>query len=126
MSAVLEHANLTVREPNETAEWMEKVFGWRIRWQGPALQGGYTVHVGEKDSYLALYTPAGDLSDPHPRYRNAGSLNHLAVVVNDIKATEAAVKEQGFVPMNHGDYEPGERFYFLDDNEVEYEVVSYA
>ena len=126
MTAVLEHANLTVAEPNATAAWMEKVFGWHIRWQGPALNGGYTVHVGSKHSYLALYSPANDLADPHPRYANKGALNHLAVVVDDIEAAEIAVREQGFTPVNHADYEPGLRFYFLDDQGVEYEVVSYA
>ena len=32
----------------------------------------------------------------------------------------------GLTPFSHGDYEPGRRFYFLDPDGVEYEVVSYA
>lgn len=32
----------------------------------------------------------------------------------------------GFTPFNHGDYEPGRRFYFLDGDGIEYEIVSYA
>ncbi len=31
----------------------------------------------------------------------------------------------GLVPFNHGDYAPAARFYFLDPDGVEYEVVSY-
>ena len=57
MTATLEHANICVSDPHKTAAWMEKIFGWRIRWEGPALNGGYSVHVGSKDSYLALYAP---------------------------------------------------------------------
>ena len=30
----LEHANITVSDPEKTAAWMQTVFGWRIRWQG--------------------------------------------------------------------------------------------
>ena len=29
------------------------------------------------------------------------------------------------MPFNHGDYDPGRRFYFLDPDGIEYEVISY-
>ena len=48
----LEHANITVSDPEKTAAWMQTVFGWRIRWQGPALNTGYTVYVGTDAQYL--------------------------------------------------------------------------
>ena len=35
------------------------------------------------------------------------------------------VKDAGFEPHSHGDYEPGKRFYFDDENGIEFEVVSY-
>lgn len=125
MTATLEHANLCVSDPHKTAAWMEKIFGWHIRWQGPALNGGYTVHVGSKSSYLALYSPAEELADPPRPYSTKGALNHLAVIVDDLDAAEGAVKEAGYAPMNHGDYEPGRRFYFHDEEGVEYELVQY-
>ena len=125
MTATLEHANICVSDPDKTAAWMEKIFGWHIRWRGPALNGGYTVHVGSKDSYLALYAPAEGLADPTPRYSSKGALNHLAVVVEDLDGAEAAVKAAGYTPKSHADYEPGRRFYFLDEEGVEYELVEY-
>ncbi len=125
MTALLEHANICVSDPNKTAAWMEKIFGWHIRWQGPALMGGYTVHIGTKDQYLALFSPPKDLGEAPERYSTKGALNHLAVIVEDLDAAEAAVKDAGYEPMNHGDYEPGRRFYFLDEEGVEYELVQY-
>ncbi|MFY1708208.1 VOC family protein [Tritonibacter scottomollicae] len=125
MTATLEHANLCVSDPHKTAAWMEKIFGWHIRWQGPALNGGYTVHVGSKSSYLALYSPAEELTAPPRPYSTKGALNHLAVIVDDLDAAEVAVKEAEYAPMNHGDYEPGRRFYFHDEEGVEYELVQY-
>ncbi len=124
-AAQLEHANLTVSDPIATAAWMNKVFGWHIRWQGSSLDNGYSVHVGSNHSYVALYSPDRSLEAPLARYKNKGTLNHLAVVVQDFDATERAVKAAGFTPQNHADYEPGRRFYFLDDQGVEYEVVQY-
>jgi catechol 2,3-dioxygenase-like lactoylglutathione lyase family enzyme len=125
MTAILEHANVCVADPHATAAWMEKVFGWHIRWEGPAIHGGYSVHVGNKDSYMALYSPPEDIKDTLPRYANKGALNHLALIVDDLDRAEAAVKEAGFTPINHADYEPGRRFYFLDNEGVEYELVQY-
>lgn len=127
MTAVLEHANLTVEDPRATAAWMEAVFGWHIRWQGPAISEGHTVHVGDATSYLALYRPRGALvRNAAATYNTRGGLNHVAVTVPDLEATEARVRAAGFTPRNHADYEPGRRFYFHDGDGIEYEVVSYA
>lgn len=127
MQATLEHTNLTVTDPAATARWMEEVFGWHIRWQGSAIHGGRSIHVGGDDSYLALYRPS---DAPRPAaarsYDTIGGLNHLAVTVADLDATEAKVRAAGFTPHSHADYEPGRRFYFHDADGVEYEVVSYA
>jgi catechol 2,3-dioxygenase-like lactoylglutathione lyase family enzyme len=123
MTAHLEHANYTVSDPLKTAAWMEKLFGWHIRWQGAALGGGFTVHVG---SDLALYTPAQPLDAKTSSYSIIGGLNHIAVVVQDLDACETAIKSHGFKTGNHGDYEPGRRFYFHDDDGIEYEVVQYS
>lgn len=128
-AATLEHANLTVSSPQATAEWLCNVFGWHIRWQGASKDGGFTIHVGSDTSYLALYTPDRSGSADKTQedsYKTVGGLNHLAVTVADIDATEARVLAAGFTPHMHGDYEPGKRFYFYDADKVEYEVVSYT
>ena len=125
MPAHLEHANFTVTDPQATAQWMEKLFGWHIRWQGDAMSGGHTVHVGTKDHYVALYTPGDATSESVTDYTSIGCLNHIAVVVDDLDATEAAIEAHGFETSNHGDYEPGKRFYFHDHDGIEYEVVHY-
>ena len=57
MPARLEHANITVTDPQATAAWMTQIFGWRIRWQGDAIAGGNTIYIGTDSSYVALYTP---------------------------------------------------------------------
>lgn len=125
MSAMLEHANFTVSDPQATARWLHDVFGWTTRWEGDAIAGGYTVHVGNEDSYLALYAPNKPVKSQESSYDIVGGLNHVGVLVDDIDATEARVRDAGFTPHNHADYEPGRRFYFDDDNGIEFEVVQY-
>ena len=125
MPAILEHSNFTVSDPDATAAWMCEIFGWHVRWSGAAISGGYTVHVGSDDSYLALYRPAEPADSKGSSYTTVGGLNHIALIVDDLDASEQAVKDAGFTPVNHGDYEPGRRFYFRDENSVEYELVQY-
>ncbi len=128
--AYLEHVNITVSDPVKTADMLCDLFGWHRRWEGAVMAGqGYTVHVGTKDSYVAVY------SGPHPdqtvpkadsSYQTRGGLNHLGVVVDDLTAVEAKVRAMGFNPHSHADYEPGKRFYFHDADGIEIEVISYA
>ena len=53
--SVLEHINLTVPDPQATADLLCDLFGWHVRWQGEAKNAGFTIHVGGHGSYLALY-----------------------------------------------------------------------
>ena len=122
----LEHANITVSDPEKTAAWMQTVFGWRIRWQGPGLDTGYTVHVGTDAQYLALYCPADLQKTPSDPDSFLGGLNHIGVCVRDLVACESRAKKAGFTPRDHAEYEPGSRFYFHDFDGIEYEVVSYS
>ncbi|HEY7852332.1 MAG TPA: VOC family protein [Caulobacteraceae bacterium] len=120
----IEHVNVTVTDPDRAAGLMEKLFGWRVRWRGPARDGGHTIHVGSDDHYLALYT-GRDVAYTQDDFAKGRPLNHIGVVVDDLAKVEAKVAAAGLVPFNHADYEPGRRFYFLDPDGIEYEVVSY-
>lgn len=127
--AHLEHVNITVPDPQKTAQMLIDLFGWHIRWEGEAISGGYTVHVGTQTSYVALYTGPGGAENQSPvqnSYRQTGGFNHLGVVVDDLEQAEAAVKSLGLVPEKHADYEPGKRFYFDDPDGIEIEVISYS
>ncbi|MFN3834325.1 MAG: VOC family protein [Glycocaulis sp.] len=122
--AVIEHVNFTVADPERTSAMMQAVFGWQERWRGAEPDGRIGLHVGGAGSYVSLYPPvpparAGAWPISRP-------FNHLGVVVSDIAAAEERVKALGLTPYAHASYEPGRRFYFRDENGIEYEVVSYA
>lgn len=120
----IEHVNVTVSDPERSARLMERLFGWKVRWDGPSLNGGRTIHVGTDDHYLAFYTGRGVTYSPDD-FRKGRPLNHVGIEVDDLDAAEARVIEAGLTPFSHGDYEPGRRFYFLDPDGIEFEVVSY-
>ena len=125
MAARLEHLNMTVSDPKATAAWIERIFGWSVRWEGAGMQTGYTVHIGEDDTYVALFTYPETPDPKSDSYRTRGGLNHWAVIVDDLDAVEEKVKAEGFTPINHASYEPGRRFYFHDADGIEIEVVQY-
>ena len=126
--ATLEHVNLTVTDAKATAQKLCDLFDWKIRWEGGSMDGeGYTVHVGSNNHYLAIYSPISGIKNTAIRsYTQVGGLNHVGLVVDDIDAVESRVKAAGYTPGNHQDYEPGKRFYFHDEDDVEYEIVSYS
>lgn len=124
-AGLLEHVNITVTDPQRSADLFHELFGWHIRWEGPSMLGGRTIHVGSDEQYIAVYTNE-DVEAADPKFSKGMPLNHVGVVVNDLDLVEEKVIAAGFKPFSHGDYDPGRRFYFLDWNNIEFEVVSYA
>ncbi len=124
-AGTLEHVNITVSNVAATARLLMDLFGWSVRWEGPSKLGGHTIHVGTAQTYLAVYSPSQTPVAPlgHGKGR---PLNHIGVAVADLDATEARVIAAGLEPFNHGNYDPGRRFYFFDPDGIEWEVVSYA
>ena len=63
----------------------------------------------------APFAHLADVASPAPQ----------KVEVDDLDATEQKVLAAGLKTFSHGSYDPGRRFYFLDPDGIEYEVVSY-
>ncbi len=125
-TAFLEHVNFTVSDPAKTAAQLCDWFGWHVRWNGPSKDNGVTYHVGNETSYVAIYSGGAPVNSDENSYRTLGGLNHIGIVVNDLDATEKKILASGYKTHNHADYEPGRRFYFDDENGIEFEVVSYS
>lgn len=123
--ARLEHVNISVNDPDANAEILCKLFGWTIRWSGPSMNDGYTVHVGTDRQYIAFYT-CNELINQRRSSQDLHNLNHIALIVDDLKQAEQAVIALGFTPFNYGNYDPGQRFYFYLQDELEVEVVCYT
>ena len=125
--AILEHINMTVSNPDKTAEMLADLFGWKVRWSGDSLNNGRSVHVGNDNDYVALYSAGSPRAlEDNENYRLAGAVNHLGILVDDLAAAEKRILEYGIKTHSHQTYEPGSRFYFHDHDGIEYEVLSYA
>lgn len=120
----IEHVNLTVSDPERMAKLLHDLFGWRVRWFGAARDNGRVLHVGDDQTYLAVYTPP--LRPERGIFEKGRPLNHVGIQVDDLDEIERRVIAAGLIPFAHGDYAPGRRFYFLDYDGTEFEIVSYA
>ncbi|WP_109809396.1 VOC family protein [Sphingosinithalassobacter portus] len=120
----IEHVNITVRDAERSAMLMEQLFDWKVRWQGPALNDGHSVHVGDDRFYLALYSPPE--TPDADSFVKGRPLNHIGICVDDLDSIEQRVIDAGLIPFNHAEYAPGRRFYFLDPDGTEFEIVSYS
>ncbi len=119
----IEHVNITVSDIDRSAALFEKLLGWKERWRGPALNGGTTIHVGDDENYLAIYTNGR----AQKRFSKGQPLNHVGIEVDDLDAAEKIVLDHGLETFSHSEYDPGPNsFYFFDWDGIEFEVVSYA
>lgn len=122
VSARLEHVNISSRDPDRLADLIARITGWTRRWEGPAMAGGRTIHLGDAQAYLAIHTNP----DVAAGFGKGAPLNHIGMAVSDLDAAEKLVAEAGLRPFNQGQYDPGPRsFYFIDWDGIEFEVVSY-
>lgn len=123
--AYLEHANISVSNPDKSAKRLCDLFNWTVRWSGPSMDDGYTVHVGGSNSYVALYSCGKIHNRNKLDHTQLANLNHIAVAVSDLEKTEEIAKKLGLKPFNFREYNPGRSFYLVDDDGLEIEVVCY-
>lgn len=126
-AARLEHVNITVSDPDRSARFLGELCGWRERWRGPAINDGWTIHLGSETDYIALYTSDKTESEQtrKDRFPKGKPLNHVGLVVDNLEAAKQVVRAAGFTVTGEADYDPGQRFYFVDWDGIEFEVVSY-
>jgi catechol 2,3-dioxygenase-like lactoylglutathione lyase family enzyme len=122
----LEHANLTVSDLERSIAFFRAALGFEVRWRGttsdPTQEAAHVGPPGEA-FYLSLFeaeTPG------RARYDySAPGLNHVGLVVEDLDAARKRVEASGAEVHLAADYDPGRRFYFLDPDGIEFELVQY-
>ncbi|MXO89761.1 VOC family protein [Pontixanthobacter aquaemixtae] len=125
--AAIEHVNISVSDPQRSAAFLQQLCGWHIRWEGAAMNNGYTIHVGSETGYLAIYTN-DDIKAAlsKGKFAKSAPLNHVGLQVDDLAKARGIVLDARLEPFSDSDYDPGPRsFYFFDWDGIEFEVVSY-
>jgi len=124
--AAIEHVNLSASDPDQLAEQLCQLFDWQIRWSGAAMDNGYTVHVGGSSSYMAIYKNTKLIENPQRSHNTIHNLNHIGVVVKDLKTFRQRAEELGLSPFNDSEYGPCSSFYCYLADGLEIELISYS
>ena len=124
----LEHANITVTNVDQSLAFYSALFDFSVRWSGevpgelqPTIRA---MHIGNKDTYLALFE--AEKTGRAPLDYTGCGLNHIGFVVDDIEPYRQRLKELEVNIHFEPNYEPGKRIYFYDPDGVEIELVAYA
>lgn len=116
----LEHANIRVKNIDETVAFLTTAIP-TLRVRGGGGSGSERwVHVGSDRSYVAL-------NEDNRRDRQKGpGFNHLGFVVDDWKAVRDRLEGAGY---SEGSVVPGhphhKRIYYVDGNGLAWEFVEY-
>lgn len=127
MKVRLEHANLVVRNVDETIRFLQAAFpDFRIRREGTGWRGERWAHVGTDETYIAVNESSADPAEHWVPYAGKPGLNHLGYEVEDAEGVRQRLLAAGFqdstVPNNHPHRK---RVYFHDSEGNDWEFVQY-
>ncbi len=127
MSARLDHANLTVRDVDETVRFLQTAFPeFRIRAEGKTWSGARWLHVGTDDLYLALTQASRDSAEHWVPYAGKPGTNHLGFEVDDASGLRKRMREAGYEDTTVPNHHPHRRrVYFHDREGNDWEFVEY-
>jgi len=127
MTTRLEHANLHVRDFDAMIEFLVTAFAdFRVRHRAVDEAGQPWAHVGNDETYIAVYQASAEPAEPWAPYSGKPGVNHLGYVVQDVAALRDRLTRAGYrettVPNEHPHRR---RIYFNDREGNDWEFVEY-
>jgi catechol 2,3-dioxygenase-like lactoylglutathione lyase family enzyme len=123
----LEHANLTVRDIEGMIRFLQTAFPeFRVRGEGISQDGSRWVHIGTRETYIALSPANAKPEKTWIPYRGVPGVNHLAYEVDDVEALCERMKSGGYRESTPPNIHPHrKRRYFYDAEGNDWEFVEY-
>lgn len=95
----LDHLNMTVNNFHESAEWYQRVFGFKIVEEGTDDGRPWGI-LRAGNAMLCIYEHP-NLDSPNRHSRKEHGLSHFALTIDDPEAWRKVVSEQK-IPLNWG------------------------
>jgi len=126
MTIRMEHANLTVRDFDGVANFLQTAFpAFAIRQSGEK-DGRRWMHIGTDDTYIALTEASRDAAESWQPYGGKPGVNHLGYEVDDADALRQRLAAAGFRDSTYPNNHPHrKRVYFYDPDGNDWEFVQY-
>ncbi len=128
MTAIVEHANITVKDPHQTISFLQAAIPkWKVRGFGDIEWFGKPItwyHIGDDRSYVAL-SSGGEGDAIHWTSHQVG-VKHLGIVVANLEQVMERLDKEGFEMDHRGGEHPHRRSaYYIDPNGIQFEFVEY-
>jgi len=126
MAVRLEHANIMVRNVDDTVRFLRTAFpGFRVRREG-VNEGRPWAHVGTDDTYIAITEASAEPAEKWQPYTGKPGVNHLGYEVDDVDALRTRLAAAGFRDSTYPNNHPHrKRVYFYDADGNDWEFVQY-
>ena len=126
MNIRMEHANVSVRQFDESVRFLKAAFpNFRVRREG-IHNGRRWMHIGTDDTYLALNEATAEAAEAWVPYAGKPGVNHLGFIVDDADAVRERLSAAGFTDSTYPNNHPHrKRVYFHDADGNDWEFVEY-
>ena len=126
MAIRLEHANMVVRNIDDTVRFLTAALPeFRIRREG-LNEGRRWMHIGTDDTYIALNESSDEPAEKWVPYDGKPGINHLGYEVDDVEALRDRLAAAGFKDSTYPNNHPHrKRVYFHDADGNDWEFVQY-
>ena len=126
MAIRMEHANLSVRNVNESVRFLKTAFPeFEIRAEG-LNDGRRWLHIGTDETYIALNEATAEPREGWAPYEGRPGVNHLGFEVDDVEALRERLSGAGFRDSTYPNNHPHRRrVYFYDADGNDWEFVEY-
>ena len=127
MAVRLEHANLCVRDLEGMMRFLQTAFPeFQVRGEGRNQNGTRWVHLGTKETYIALNQANAEPEKRWRPYQGLPGVNHLGYEVDDIEALRDRLQSAGYKDSTPPNAHPHrKRLYFYDPEGNDWEFVQY-
>ena len=127
MSFRLEHVNFSVADLEGMIGFITTAFpDFCLRGEGVREAGDHWVHLGDDDTYIALFEATSGPGPSRELYAGQPGINHIGYEVDDVEALRARLAEAGYRESTFPNSHPHrKRIYFLDPEGNEWEFVQY-
>ena len=122
----LEHANVSVRNFDESVRFLKTAFpDFAVRREG-VHEGRRWMHIGTDDTYIALNEATAEPPERWVPYSGKPGVNHLGFDVDDVEALRERLATAGFRDSTYPNHHPHrKRVYFYDADGNDWEFVEY-
>ncbi len=122
----LEHANVSVRNFDESVRFLKTAFpDFAVRRKG-VHEGRRWMHIGTDDTYIALNEATAEPPERWVPYSGKPGVNHLGFDVDDVEALRERLATAGFRDSTYPNHHPHrKRVYFYDADGNDWEFVEY-